>query len=149
MTSLLQSSDNSLLQPTLCSWSRYRWSSWFGDLIEAFACDSSWTWCYQARWHFLPTPAKAIKCHFANRSDSSHDKTIGLDGADDYVVKPFDQEELRRVRALLCRGGPLRLLCWSLRLDLSSCEVTYGTRSLHLTRSVLCWAVSAQQSPGV
>jgi len=70
--------------------------------------------------------------------DSSHDKVIGLDaGADDYVVKPFDPEELvARVRALLRRGGSasLPVLEWgNLRLDPSSCEVTYGTRPLQLT----------------
>jgi DNA-binding response OmpR family regulator len=70
--------------------------------------------------------------------DSSHDKVIGLDaGADDYVVKPFDPEELvARVRALLRRGGStsLPVLEWgNLRLDPTSCEVTYGTRPLQLT----------------
>jgi diguanylate cyclase (GGDEF)-like protein len=70
--------------------------------------------------------------------DSSHDKVIGLDaGADDYVVKPFDPEELvARIRALLRRGGStsLPVLEWgNLRLDPTSCEVTYGTRPLQLT----------------
>jgi DNA-binding response OmpR family regulator len=38
--------------------------------------------------------------------DTSRDKVMGLDvGADDYVVKPFDLDELlARVRALLRRG---------------------------------------------
>lgn len=70
--------------------------------------------------------------------DSTHDKAVGLDaGADDYVIKPFEQEELvARVRALLRRGSStsLPVLEWgSLRLDPSSCEVTYATRPLHLT----------------
>jgi diguanylate cyclase (GGDEF)-like protein len=70
--------------------------------------------------------------------DSSHDKVIGLDaGADDYMVKPFDPEELvARVRALLRRGGStsLPVLEWgNLRLDPSSCEVTYEHQPLQLT----------------
>ncbi|BAY37007.1 two-component hybrid sensor and regulator [Nostoc sp. NIES-2111] len=70
--------------------------------------------------------------------DSGHEKAIGLDaGADDYVVKPFDQEELvARVRALLRRGGttvqPI-LECGNLRLDPSSCEVRYNQQLLSLT----------------
>ncbi|OSO86992.1 transcriptional regulator [Cylindrospermopsis raciborskii CENA303] len=70
--------------------------------------------------------------------DSSHDKAIGLDaGADDYVVKPCDEEELvARVRALLRRGGVTSqpVLEWGgLRLDPSSCEVTYQQDQLSLT----------------
>jgi PAS domain S-box-containing protein len=70
--------------------------------------------------------------------DSSHEKAIGLDaGADDYVVKPFEAEELvARVRALLRRGGTTSqpVLEWgNLRLDPSSCEVTYKQELLSLT----------------
>lgn len=70
--------------------------------------------------------------------DSSHDKAIALDaGADDYVVKPFDLEEfVARIRALLRRGATALqpILEWGdLRLDPSSCEVTYGTQLLSLT----------------
>ncbi|MDZ7959102.1 MAG: response regulator [Aulosira sp. DedQUE10] len=69
---------------------------------------------------------------------SSHEKAIGLDaGADDYVVKPFDQEELvARVRALLRRSGTTSqpVLEWgNLRLDPISCEVNYGQDLLSLT----------------
>jgi two-component system, OmpR family, response regulator len=70
--------------------------------------------------------------------DTSMDKVMGLDvGADDYVVKPFDLEELTaRIRALLRRGSVsfLPVLEWGkLRLDPSSCEVIYDNQKLHLT----------------
>lgn len=70
--------------------------------------------------------------------DNSTDKVMGLDaGADDYVVKPFDlQELLARIRALLRRGSSTLppVLEWrNLRLDPSTCEVTYENRFLHLT----------------
>ncbi len=70
--------------------------------------------------------------------DSTHEKAIGLDaGADDYVVKPFDQEELvARIRALLRRGSTTTqpILEWgNLRLDPSSCEVIYAENLIALT----------------
>lgn len=69
---------------------------------------------------------------------TSTDKIIGLDaGADDYLVKPFDlQELLARVRALLRRGNlatPPVLEWQNLRLDPSTCAVTYSGQILHLT----------------
>ncbi|NDJ20503.1 response regulator [Nostoc sp. B(2019)] len=70
--------------------------------------------------------------------DTKTDKVIGLDaGADDYVVKPFDFQELSaRIRALLRRGNtslPPVLEWGSLRLDPSTCEVTYADIALNLT----------------
>jgi len=70
--------------------------------------------------------------------DSSDDKVSGLDaGADDYVVKPVGLEELlARIRALLRRGRYARppILVWGeIRLDPSTCEVTYRDLPLALT----------------
>ncbi|RAM48749.1 MAG: transcriptional regulator [Hapalosiphonaceae cyanobacterium JJU2] len=70
--------------------------------------------------------------------DTRTDKVMGLDaGADDYVVKPFDFQELSaRIRALGRRGNSFLppILEWgSLRLDPSSCEVNYADKALHIT----------------
>lgn len=70
--------------------------------------------------------------------DSQTDKIVGLDaGADDYVVKPFDLEELRaRIRALLRRGSVpfATVLTWeNLRLDPNASDVTYNEEIIPLT----------------
>ena len=70
--------------------------------------------------------------------DTSQDRVRGLDaGADDYLVKPFDFDELlARLRALLRRGGApagptLRLA--GLELDPATREVHSGGRLVALT----------------
>jgi DNA-binding response OmpR family regulator len=70
--------------------------------------------------------------------DDRSNKVTGLDaGADDYVVKPYDLEELlARIRALLRRGSStlLPVMEWgNLCLDPSNCSVTYSGNLLHLT----------------
>jgi diguanylate cyclase (GGDEF)-like protein len=70
--------------------------------------------------------------------DSSTSKVVGLDaGADDYVVKPFDIDELlARIRALTRRERSALSSVTelgNLRLDSSNCRVTYNGNLLHLT----------------
>lgn len=114
------------------------------DLIQTFDYDlilldvilpeiDGITLCRKIRAHGLQMPILLL-----TGCDSSHEKAIGLDaGADDYLVKPFDEEELvARIRALLRRGGAISqpVLEWgNLRLDPTSCEVTYAGELLSLT----------------
>lgn len=70
--------------------------------------------------------------------DTTPNKIIGLDaGADDYLVKPFDLEELAaRIRALSRRSQETRqliLMHGDLQLDPRNCHVTYGNKPLSLT----------------
>lgn len=75
--------------------------------------------------------------------DAVGDRVSGLDaGADDYLVKPFELDELlARVRALLRRGslnaaaGDSALSYGDLRMDPATREVTRGGRPLDLTRT--------------
>ena len=69
--------------------------------------------------------------------DAVEDRVTGLDaGADDYVVKPFETEELlARVRALLRRGRELESVLGhgDVSLSLDSRVVTRGGRRLELS----------------
>lgn len=91
------------------------------------------TLCRQMRSDGLQTPIMLL-----TGLDCPHEKAVGLDaGADDYMVKPFDEEELTaRIRALLRRGKikSLPILKWgSLQLDPISYRVTYNKQLLALT----------------
>jgi len=114
------------------------------DLVQAFDYDlivldvvipklDGISLCRQIRSKGLSTPILLL-----TGRDSSHDKAIGPDaGADDYLIKPFDEEELvARIGALLHRSGlvSLPVLKWGdLQLDPSNCEVTYTQKYLSLT----------------
>ena len=70
--------------------------------------------------------------------DTTSDKVIGLDaGADDYLIKPFELEELSaRIRALSRRIPETKqpiLNYGKLQLNPSTCEVIYGEKPLSLT----------------
>jgi two-component system response regulator MprA len=70
--------------------------------------------------------------------DAVSDRIAGLDsGADDYLVKPFDFDELlARIRALMRRMQPLGeglLTCADLRLDTRTREAYRGERRIDLT----------------
>lgn len=91
------------------------------------------TLCRQLRQRGDLTPVLMLTAR-----DTSQDKVAGLDvGADDYVVKPFDLDELlARVRALLRRGvdRSTPLLTWErLCLNPTTMEVQYAGELLSLT----------------
>jgi DNA-binding response OmpR family regulator len=91
------------------------------------------TLCKRLRDRNITTPVMMLTAR-----DTIADKIVGLDaGADDYVVKPFDLQELMaRIRALLRRGSTAAAtgLVWGdLRLNSSTYEVSYDGQDLHLT----------------
>ena len=71
--------------------------------------------------------------------DGLEDRVAGLDtGADDYLVKPFERQELlARMRALLRRRPPrgsAPLVMGDLRLNPDTHEVVRGERAIDLTQ---------------
>ncbi len=83
---------------------------------------------------------KGLKCPILllTGQGGGQQKAIALNaGADDYVVKPFDTDELiARVQALLRRGGPTTqpILTWgNLSVDPSNRKVAYGNHLLSVT----------------
>lgn len=89
--------------------------------------------CRRLRSQGIKTPILLLTAQ-----DNSINKVMGLDaGADDYLTKPFDWQELSaRIRALLRRGDTeiTPILQWGdLALDPSTCDVTYQQQLISLT----------------
>ena len=87
--------------------------------------------------------------------DRQSDKVSALDaGADDYVTKPFDTEELlARVRAVLRRvphtqTGPAVIAVDDLEIDLGRRQVRSGGEPVHLTRTELALLEQLATHPG-
>ncbi|WP_433239762.1 response regulator transcription factor [Streptosporangium sp. CA-135522] len=93
----------------------------------------------------LRTAGNHVPVLMLTARDAVGDRVSGLDaGADDYLVKPFELDELlARVRALLRRGALNRpaagddgvLVHGDLRMDTASREVTRAGEPLELTRT--------------
>ncbi|SDI18501.1 response regulator [Pseudomonas panipatensis] len=85
--------------------------------------------------------------------DATEDRIAGLDaGADDYLVKPFDLDELKaRLRALLRRSaGRAKVLIEhaGVSLDPASQQVTYQGRQVVLTPKEYCLLHELLAQPG-
>jgi DNA-binding response OmpR family regulator len=85
--------------------------------------------------------------------DAVADRIAGLNaGADDYVLKPFDLDELvARVRALLRRragGGSPVLECGSLVMDPVRREVNQGGQAVQLSAREFALLEALMQKPG-
>ncbi|BFM40934.1 response regulator transcription factor [Synechocystis sp. LKSZ1] len=89
--------------------------------------------CQRLRQQKISTPILILTAR-----DTTTDKVIGLDaGADDYLIKPFELEELAaRIRALSRRGKEtqqLQLSHGKLFLDPNTCQVRYEEKLIYLT----------------
>ncbi|WP_088888899.1 response regulator transcription factor [Leptolyngbya ohadii] len=90
--------------------------------------------CRRLREHHYHVPVMLMTVR-----DSVTDKSVGLDsGADDYLVKPFDiQELLARIRVLsrrLAERSTTVLSCGKLRLDPKRREISYDGQVLPFSR---------------
>ena len=89
----------------------------------------------------LRAEGKSIPVLLMTAENSQTRRIEGLDaGADDYVIKPLDLEELSaRIRALLRRGCSefCPILTWgTLSLNPSNCEVLCDDQSITLTTPI-------------
>ncbi len=89
----------------------------------------------ELRDHGVKTPILVLTAR-----DAVQDRVANLNsGADDYVVKPFDVDELiARVRALIRRGSEVkttRLQVSNVILDIASHRVKRGERAINLTQT--------------
>ena len=115
-----------------------------GNLIEAFPYDivlldimlpqvDGLTLCRRLR-----SKGNSIPILMLTGRDALSDRVEGLDaGADDYLVKPFELQELSaRIRALLRRGNQVQTtyLEWqALSLNPNTCEVSYEEEPVKLS----------------
>ncbi len=86
--------------------------------------------------------------------DAVRDRVFGLDsGADDYLTKPFDFEELSaRVRAMLRRnagGDRMRITVGNLALDSETLKVTCGERAMQVSPKEFALLRLLALEPGV
>ena len=101
------------------------------------------------RWKGVVTPVLVITAR-----DSVADRVKGLDaGADDYLVKPFDLDELSaRIRALLRRQGgratPV-IEVGALSLDPATHAVTLGGKPISLSKREFSLLHALMKQPGV
>ena len=82
---------------------------------------------------------KATPVLILSARDATRDRVLGLNaGADDYLIKPFDLEELlARVHAIERRRSGVstnQLRCGELTLDLAAMSVIYGGSRVELQR---------------
>ena len=109
--------------------------------IPTSSC-STWAFPIAMGWNWLPLIRKNSKATLlvVSARDATDQKVTALDlGADDYVTKPFDTEELlARIRAALrsrmsAGGAQLVVKAADLELDLVKRRVHKGAAEVHLT----------------
>ena len=93
-------------------------------------------------------------CLLLTARDAVEDRVTGLDaGADDYLPKPFDAEELlARVRAMLRRRSsyvPELLTFEDLTLDKGACELRCGGASTRLTGKLFQLMALLMENPHI